>query len=132
MRKNRRTRLFVAGLAALVTLNAALWLAQFGLALPGVPAIFGAAMIRAEVVTKSGGVLHEYRIDRGRITAISGRTLTVYERDGASVPIPVSLTARITINGSPAGFGALRRGMKVQTIREAENPAESVDATRTR
>ena len=125
-------RLLLAAAAALVTLNAALWLAQFGLALPGLPAIFGPAMIRAEVVTKSGGVVHEYRIDRGRITGISGRTLTVSERDGTVVQIPVSPTARITLNGAFVGFGALRRGMKVQTMREAEDPAESVDATRIR
>ena len=123
---------FAAAFAALVALNVTLVLAQLGYTLPGLPGLFGANMIRAEIVTKSGGVLHDYRVDKGRISAITGRTLTVNERDGTVVSIQVAGTTRITINGAFATFGQLRRGMKVQTIREDDGPAANVDATRPR
>src|SRR5919199_5025190 len=117
MFKRHRTRLALGAFTALVALNAALWLAQFGLALPGIPQIFGPSMIRAEVVTKDRFGVHDYRVDVGRITAITGRTLTVRERDETVVSVPVSFTARITINGSLATFSQLRRGFRVQTVR---------------
>jgi hypothetical protein len=132
MTRNSPNKWFAAAFAVFAALNVALVLAQLGHALPGLPSLFGANMIRAEIVTKSGGVLHDYRVDKGRITAISGRTLTVNERDGTVVSIQVAGATRVTINGAFATFGQLRRGMKVQTIREDDGPAQNVDATRPR
>ena len=118
------------GLAAVLALNAALWLAQTGFALPTSLGsyFFGPKMVRAEVVVKDAGVVHDFRVDRGRIRAISGTTLTLAERDGTVVPVPVSPSAQVTINGSPSSFSALRKRMLATTIRDNGAPAYRVIA----
>ena len=117
---------------ALLAVNATLLLAQPGLALPGSLGnyFFGPKLVRAEVLVKDGGVLHDYRIDRGVIRAKADGTLTLLERDGTLVPIPVAPTAAITIGGRPAAYAALRRGMVATVIRDGDAPANEVRATR--
>lgn len=120
----------------LLALNAVLLVAQPGLALPGsLPGslgayFFGPKLVRAEVLVKEGGVLHDYRIDRGVIRAKSGGALSVLERDGSLVRIPVAQSASITIDGRPATFAALRRRMVVTVIRDGDAPATEVRAFR--
>ena len=91
---------------------------------------FGPKFVRAEVLVKDGGVLHDYRIDRGVIRSKADGTLTLLERDGTLVPIPVAATAAITLNGRPVGYAALRRGMVATVIRDGDAPANEVRATR--
>jgi hypothetical protein len=118
--------------AALLSLNAVLLVAQPGLALPRslTSLLFGPSMIRAEVVTKVDGAVHVYRVDRGRIRSVGVDTIIVRERDDTLVPIPIASDAVVT--GVPRGqarrgslFG-LRKGMFVETLREGDNPAERV------
>src|SRR6187455_2610914 len=94
--------------AALLLVNAVLLAAQPGLALPGSLGtyFFGPKLVRAEVLVKDGGVLHDYRVDRGAIRAKSDGSLALLERDGSVVTIPIAPTASITINGIPATFSA--------------------------
>ena len=119
--------------AALLALNAVLLAEGAGLALP--PSLgayfFGPKLVRAEVLVKDGGVLHDYRADRGVIRAKSEGTLALLERDGSVVTIPIAPTASITINGIPAAFSALRRTMVATVIRDGDAPAIEVRATRT-
>ena len=130
MRTRRQKGLWVV--AALLAVNATLFVAQPGLALPGSLGsyFFGPKLVRAEVLVKDGGVLHDYRIDRGTIRSKAGGTLTLLERDGTVVAIPVAAGAAITIGGQPAGYAALRRGMVATVIRDGEAPANEVRATR--
>lgn len=134
MSMSRRARLaLIVGLpAATFTAGAALGLA--GLvdgAVQACPFSFGTTVIRAEIVCMKGGLVRDIRVDRGRIRTIGpGRTLTILERDGTSVSMPVAATARITLAGLPAGFNALKKNMRVQTEREQDGPADTVDATR--
>ena len=86
--------------------------------------------MRAEVLVKDGGVLHDYRVDRGVIRAKPDGSLSLLERDGSVVTIPVAPTAAITISGNPASFSALRRGMVATVIRDGDAPATEVRATR--
>lgn len=131
MSRRARLGLFVGLPAATFTAGAALGLAGLVDATPACPFTFGAPVIRAEIVCLRGGLVRDIRLDRGRITSIGpGRTLAILERDGTSITIPVSTTARITLGGSPVGFGALRKNMRVQTQREGDGPADTVDATR--
>jgi hypothetical protein len=127
-----KRRIAVWAIAALLALNAVLFVAQPGLALPGSLGgyFFGPKLVRAEVLVKDGGVLHDYRIDRGVIRAKSGGALSVLERDGSLVTIPVAPTASITIGGISASFSALRRGMVATIIRDGDAPAIEVRATR--
>ncbi len=128
--RTRRKGLWVV--AALLAVNATLLVAQPGLALPGSLGnyFFGPKLVRAEVLVKDGGVLHDYRVDRGTIRAKAGGTLTLLERDGAVVAIPVAAGAAITIGGRPAAYSALRRGMVATVIRDGDAPANEVRATR--
>jgi hypothetical protein len=117
--------------AALLALNGALLAEGAGLALPGSLGtyFFGPKLVRAEVLVKDGGVLHDYRVDRGIIRAKSPGTLSVLERDGSLVSIAVAPTATITLDGRPATFSALRRPMVVTVIRDGDNPAIEVRAS---
>ena len=128
-----KRRTVVWGFAVLLALNAVLLVAQPGLAVPGSLGnyFFGPKLVRAEVLVQDGGVLHDYRIDRGVIRAKSGGALiSVLERDGSLVPISVAPGASITIGGRPASFSALRRGMVVTVIRDGDAPATEVRASR--
>lgn len=130
---SRRARLgLIVGLpAATFTAGAALGLAGVVGGVPGCPFTFGGTVIRAEIVCKTGGLVRDIRIDRGRITAVGpGRTLTIVERDGTVVSMPVASTARITLGRLSVGFNTLKKGMRVQTQREGDGPADTVDATR--
>jgi hypothetical protein len=56
--------------------------------------------------------------------------LSLLERDGSIVTIPVAPTAAITLGGIPTSFSALRRGMIATVIRDGDAPASEVRATR--
>ena len=118
--------------AALLALNAVLLAEGAGMALPGPLGNYflGPNLVRMEVLVKDGGVLHDYRVDRGVIRAKANGTLTLLERDGSLVPIAVAPAAAITIGGRPASFAALRRGMVATVIRDGDAPATEVRATR--
>jgi len=128
----RKKGIAVWTVAALLALNAVLLAEGAGMALPGSLGtyFFGPKLVRAEVLVKDGGVLHDYRVDRGVIRAKSPGTLSVLERDGSLVTIAVAPGASITIDGRPASFSALRRGMVATLIRDGDAPANEVRATR--
>jgi hypothetical protein len=87
-------------------------------------------MVRSEVLLKDASGLHDYRIDHGKIRAITPTSLTLLERTGDVVTIQVSPTAQVTIGGRPAPFTALRKRMDATTIHDGGAPADKVIATR--
>ena len=107
--RTRRSKALWA-VAALLLVNAALLLAQPGLALPGSLGsyFFGPQLVR----NKAGG------------------TLTLLERDATLVQIAVAPTASITLGGRPVAYADLRRGMVATVIRDGDAPASEVRATR--
>jgi hypothetical protein len=132
VRANKR-RLVVGGLAALLAVNAILFLITPSLAIPGSLAnyFFGPGMIRAQVVLRDGEGIHAYRLDQGRIVRLAPRqgSLRIFESDGRTVNVRVAPDARIEVNGRPATFAALRRGMRATVVRDGERAAEIVIAT---
>ena len=130
-RMTRRTAALVA-VTALLTVNAVLLLVQPGLALPGSLAAYllGPKMVKAEVVVKDGGTTYDYRIDQGKIRAVTSTSVTLFERTGDVVTIPVSPGARVTIGGKTVLLTALKKGMRVQTVRNGSAPADIVQAFR--
>jgi hypothetical protein len=113
---------------ALVGLNVFFWLAAGGIAGPRaiISSFFGNSLIRGEVVVSTPTGPQDWRIDRGTITAISGSTFTLRERDGTIVTIEVSPTARVQ---GPAKFslvGRLKPRLRVVLYRQANQPAEVV------
>jgi hypothetical protein len=126
-------RRVVGLLAALVlALEVALWVSQPGGALPlGLANRFlGPNMLRAEIVVKVGGSYHDYLLDNGRIRNLNAGTslVTLVEKDGKVVSVPVAPSARITLNGTVVPFSSLRRGLRAMTIRDGNAPADTVQA----
>jgi hypothetical protein len=126
----KRTR-WLIGVTALLALNLALAFVPGSFALPRDLAhyFFGAKMLRAEVVLKDNGVVHDYRLDRGRIRSVGSTSLTLRERDGLVRTIPIEGGANVTLNGRPVALSSLRRGMQALTIRDGDAPATTVRAT---
>src|SRR2546423_143813 len=127
----RRTFALLA-VAALLAVNATLLLVQPGLALPGSLAAYllGPKMVKAEVVIKDGKTTYDYRIDQGKLRAVSSTSVTLYERTGDLVVVPGSPGAGVPPGGRAVLLTALRRGRRVQTVRNGSAPADTVQAFR--
>ena len=118
-------------IAVLLAVNAFLLATQPGYAaLPRSLAnyFFGPNLVRAEVIVRDAGVVHDYRLDRGVIRAKSAGSLTLRERDGQVVTISIAPNAEILFRGTPIQFGRLRIGMQALTVREGDTPAILVQA----
>jgi hypothetical protein len=120
-------------------LSCALLLALPALALARVVAVpkatstylLGGRMIRAEIGLKTAdGALHDYRVDRGRLTKrYAAGALTLAERDGTKTAIKVASSARVILSGRESNLRALRAGMQVAIARDGDLPADTVYAT---
>jgi hypothetical protein len=124
---NRRRFMFVV--LALVAVNSFFWLAQGGFALPGaiINQFFGNRMVRAEVLVQAtDGSIQDWRIDRGVITAVSGTSITLRERDTTSVTIPLDPNARVQGSARYSSVLQLRRRLRVIVYHQANVPAETV------
>ena len=93
-----------------------------------VPDLLGPRMARAEVVVVDGGVVHDYRVDQGRLVLNRLTALLIRERDGTLQSVSLSPSAQVTLNALPAQIGQLRRGMAVLTLRDGSSPATVVRA----
>ena len=124
-----RRRIAILGLAGLLAANGVLLVVQPGLALPRSLGsyFFGPRLVRADVVVRDGGI-REFRLDRGRLLKKAAGTLLLREADGSVVTVPVAPGAAITLNGEPATFAQLARGMVVLTVREGGAAASEVRA----
>jgi hypothetical protein len=90
---------------------------------------FGPKLVRAEVITSEGGAIHDYRVDRGRIRSVAPGSLTLLEKDGTLVSVPVAATADVTLRGDQVPLTRLRRGLVATTVRDGAAPASIVVAT---
>ena len=128
----KRRTFAVVAVSALLALNATLLLVQPGLALPGSLAawLLGPKMVKAEIVVKDGGTTYDYRIDQGKVRAVTSTSVTLYERTGDVVTIPVSPGARVTLGGKTVRLTALKKGMRARTVRNGGAPADIVQASR--
>ena len=126
MTVTRRRFLYLA--TALVAVNSFFWLAQSGFALPTaiINQFFGGNMIRAEAVVATAGGTQDWRIDRGVITAISGTTVTLREKDATVVSIQIDPNARVQGPARIFGVAQLRRRLRVVLFRQADQPATIV------
>jgi hypothetical protein len=127
----RRTLALTASAAVV----GALALAQTGAAGPGSLGayFFGPKLVRAEVVlADDNGTLHDYRVDRGRIRSVDPGSVSVLERDGTVVAIPVADSAEVHVGARIVPAARLRRfvGALATTIRDGDQPASIVQVTR--
>lgn len=115
---------FVAAVAALTAAPA------LGLPRALSDRFFGPAMVRAEIIFKDGAGVHDYRIDRGRVRNSTTDSITLLERDGTMVTVPIAAGADVRWNGTPVSPARLRRGIWAETIRDGAAPARAVRASR--
>jgi hypothetical protein len=90
---------------------------------------FNKNMARAEVVLVQRGVVHDYRIDQGKIVSIRQGTIELLERDGTRQLIPVSPTAQVFLNGRFSTLTSLPLRLNAVTIRDGDQPATTVRVT---
>jgi hypothetical protein len=84
---------------------------------------FGGHMVRAEAIVKIGGVTHDFRLDRGAVRAVSAGSITLKERTGDLVTIPVSPTADVRVGQRSVSVSQLRKGLMVLVVRDGDAPA---------
>jgi hypothetical protein len=122
-------RRFTILAVVLVVLNLVLWLAPQGLAVRQaiVNQLFGARMIRAEVVVRGpGGTPLDYRVDRGVITSVTPTTLELREQDGTTASITLATGTQVTGRPRIETVTQLRRNLRVLVFRQANGPAELI------
>jgi hypothetical protein len=88
--------------------------------------LFGATLVRAEVLTYSAKAPHDYRIDEGRVVSVHPGSITLLERDGTRQTIALSPSTAVTLNGQPADPSAVTRGLDAIVIRESDGPAQEI------
>jgi hypothetical protein len=95
-----------------------------------VATLLGGRMFRTEIALKSpDSVLHDFVLDHGRLKQVNGANLIIREADGTVVTVSTSTFARVKVNGKPASYAQLRKGMMATTMRDGEKPAEQIWAT---
>jgi hypothetical protein len=126
MSMSRRRFLYLA--TALVAVNSFFWLAQSGFALPQaiINQFFGGNMIRSEVLISAPTGTQDWRIDRGVITAISGTSVTLREKDATVVSLQLDPNARVQGPARISSVAQLRRRLRVVIYRQADQPATLV------
>ena len=120
------------GIAAAASAVAAFALVQSGAAGPGSLGsyFFGPKLVRAEVITNEGGTIHDYRVDRGKVRAVTPTSLTLFERDGTLVTVPVLAAADVRLDGVTVPLTRLRKRFTATTVRDGPAAASIVVATR--
>jgi hypothetical protein len=123
----RRTLALTASAAVI----AALAIVQSGAAGPAALGtfFFGPKLVRAEVVlADDNGTVHDYRVDRGRIRSADAGSVSLLERDGTVVSVPVADGAEVRVGGRLVPVLRLRRlvGVLAITIRDGDQPASIV------
>jgi hypothetical protein len=74
-------------------------------------------------------VPHTLSLDRGRITQVNSAKMTLREKDGSIVVMPLSPTTIVTLANVPSTVFALKKGMNAQTMRIDNGAAVRVRAT---
>jgi len=130
-RVSKRWTLLAAAVAALVV--GATSLASSSAPVPEARTLgqtfFGKGMARAEVVMVTGGVIHDYRIDQGKVTASRNGTVQLLERDGTRQTIPLAPDVEIWANGHLSSMLAVPTRVNAITIRDGDQPATVVRIT---
>ena len=120
-------RRFTILAVALVTVNAFFWLASSGFALSRglIQDLFGARLIRAEVVWQGpGGAIQDTEVTRGFVRSVNPTAITLRERDRPNDTIPLSST--VGVRGLVSSLSQLQRGMRVVVFRTANAPADTI------
>jgi hypothetical protein len=84
----------------------------------------------AEINVTINGQPHTLILDRGRIVQVSATQVTLFERTGARVVVPMNSQTIVRIYGYPATIYMLRRLMFAWTMRIDGGPAVRIRVVR--
>ncbi len=90
---------------------------------------FNRNMARSEVVMVIRGVVHDYRLDQGKVVVSRGGTIELQERDGTRQSIPIAPDAQILVNGRISALVSVPLRVNAITIRDGDQPASVVRIT---
>jgi len=88
-----------------------------------VKALVQPSLIRAEIVTYSGGEIGDYRVYRGTVRKMRGRQLTLSQRDGSVVRVRLSSATQIRIDNRRVVAKRVRPGMRATVMRNGNAAA---------
>jgi hypothetical protein len=95
---------------------------------PSFPRLAG-AWSHAEINVTIRRIPHTLILDRGRIVQVSSSQLTLRERDGSLVVVPLSQSTIVTLGNVPATVFELKKRMTAMTMRIDGGAAVRVRAT---
>jgi hypothetical protein len=121
----RRLAVLVVTLALLAPAAA---VARGGGGVPPFPRLPG-AWSHAEINVKIKRHYHTLILDRGRIVQVSATQMTLRERDGSVVTIPLTPQTLVVVDGLAAVPGDLQKKMDAQAMRIDGGPAVRVRAS---
>jgi hypothetical protein len=105
--------ILVAALALVATSGAAAGAGGPPPQIPQIPATWS----HTEINKKIKKVPHTLIVDQGKITEITTTQVTLRERDGSTVVIPLTDQTIVTVDSHRAGISDLRRRMTATTLR---------------
>jgi hypothetical protein len=92
--------------------------------------LLGPRMLRAEIALKTpDNAVHDFLLDRGRIRQVNGANIILREADATIVTVSTSPFARVKLNGKPASYAQLRKGMMATTMHDGSKPTDQIWAT---
>jgi hypothetical protein len=90
---------------------------------------FGKNLARAEIVMVTRGVVHDYRMDQGKIMSVHAGSIELLERDGTKQTVPLAADVQVWANGKLASLAVLTPKLNAITIRDGDLPAQVVRVT---
>jgi hypothetical protein len=90
---------------------------------------FNRNMARSEIVVVNRGVVHDYRLDQGKVVSSKVGTIELQERDGTRQAIPIAPDAQILVNGRLSALVTVPLRVNAITIRDGDQPAAVVRIT---
>ncbi len=88
--------------------------------------LFGATLVRAEVLNYAAKTPHDVRIDEGRVVLVRPGAVTLLERDGTRQAIAVGSSTFVTLNGQPVDQAVMTRGLTAVAVRVDGGPASDI------
>jgi hypothetical protein len=125
----RKFALLIALVGALAALGATAAPAARTAKIPPFPNIPG-NWSHAEINVTINGEPHTLILDRGRVVQVSATQVTLFERTGARVVVPMNAQTMVRIYGYPATIYMLRRLMFAWTMRIDGGPAVRIRVVR--
>ncbi len=131
----RARTLFAAGVSLVVALTATATAQSAKVAPPAIArslaqTYFTITFTRAEVLTVVGRVVHDYRIDEGRVIAVRPNAIDLLERDGTRQTVALNSQTQMP-GGRLAGVGVGLRGSRVVTLTDNGGAATLVRSSAT-